>query len=70
MYERAAMNLLRVLDKNCNYNEDELVLLENGSGAYHAPSSIHKPFIFGDYYLLEALMKLHGDDGKFNIHND
>ncbi|MBR5542715.1 MAG: glycoside hydrolase family 88 protein [Oscillospiraceae bacterium] len=69
MYERAAMNLLRVLDENCNYDENELVLLENGSGAYHAETSIHRPFIFGDYYLLESLMKLHGNDGRFTIHN-
>ncbi|MBR5543830.1 MAG: glycosyl hydrolase family 88, partial [Oscillospiraceae bacterium] len=70
MYERAAMNLLRVLDENCNYDEDELVLLKNGSGSYHARQGMHVPYIFGDYYLLEALMKLYGNDGKFNIHND
>ena len=70
MYERAAMNLLRVLDENCNYNEDELILLKNGSGSYHARQGMHVPYIFGDYYLLEALMKLYGNDGKFNIHND
>lgn len=69
MYYDAAMDLLRVLDKNCNYNEDELVLLENSSGSYHGEGTIHVPYIFGDYYLLEALMKLYGNDGKFIIHN-
>jgi unsaturated chondroitin disaccharide hydrolase len=69
IYYDAAMDLLRVLDKNCNYNEDELVLLENNSGSYHGKESIHRPYIFGDYYLLEALMKLYGNDGKFIIHN-
>ena len=70
MYYDAAIDLLRVLDKNCNYNEDELILLENNSGIYHEEGSIHRPYIFGDYYLLEALMKLYGNDGKFVIHNE
>ncbi|MBQ5777833.1 MAG: glycoside hydrolase family 88 protein [Oscillospiraceae bacterium] len=69
MYSRAAMNLLRVLDENCNYAEDNLILLENGSHAYHT-NGIHLPYIFGDYYLVEALMKLYGNDGRFIIHNE
>ncbi|MBQ9985088.1 MAG: glycoside hydrolase family 88 protein [Oscillospiraceae bacterium] len=68
IYERAAMKLLRVLDENCNYNQDELRLLENGSSAYHKPTGMHMPWIFGDYYLLEALMKIDGNDGRFTVH--
>ncbi len=68
IYERAAMKLLRVLDENCNYNPDELRLLEMGSGAYESVKTMHMPRIFGDYYLVEALMKLDGNDGRFTVH--
>lgn len=68
IYERAAMKLLRVLDENCNYDPKELRLLENASSAYHTPNGMHMPWIFGDYYLLEALMKLDGNDGRFTVH--
>ena len=68
LYEKAAMDMLRVLDKNCNYDENELVLLQNCSSAYIYVNAMHKPWIFGDYYLLEALMKIDGNDGRFTIH--
>ena len=68
MYERAAMSLLHTLSENCNFKEDELRLLENSSSAYHSPLGMHMPWIFGDYYLLESLMKLYGNDGRFTIH--
>ncbi len=68
IYENAAMSLLRGLDKDCNYDKNELNLLSTSSSRYHTTIGHHAPFIYGDYYLVEALMKLHGNDGRFTIH--
>ena len=70
MYERAAISLLRATEDSCNFDEDVMYLLDNSSGSYDNKIGIHRPWIFGDYYLVEALMKLYGNDGKFIIHND
>ena len=68
IYERAAISLLRTCVEHCNWDEDTMWILADGSGAYSG--NIHKPFIFGDYYLVEALMKLYGNDGKFITHDE
>ena len=68
MYERAAIDLLRACFEHCNFDEDVCWILADGSGSY--TNNVHKPFVFGDYYLVEALMKLHGNDGKFITHDE
>lgn len=70
MYDRTAIEFLRTLEKDCNFNEDELVLLNTSSGSYDNKKSIHRPYNFADYYLMEALMKIYGNDGKFVIHGE
>ncbi len=70
MYENATIKLLRALEKDCNFGKEKLCVLQRSSGAYHMPKGIHLPWIFGDYYLLEALMKLYGNDGSFSLHKN
>ena len=57
-YLDAALKLLRVLAANSiSWNEGEDHLLAKCTAAYH--DELHEfPIIYGDYYFLEALMKL------------
>ncbi len=69
LYLDAAMNMLRALDKQCNYTEEDLSLLQNGTISYHAKTGQNTPLIYGSYYMMEAIAKLRGDDGRFSVHN-
>lgn len=61
MYLNAALKLLQALEPRCDWTEenDSIVLL--GSEAYFR-NRHHHPIIYGDYYFLEALLKLKGND--------
>ncbi|WP_372629837.1 glycoside hydrolase family 88 protein [Cohnella sp.] len=62
VYLNAALKLLRTLDESrSDWSESSDAILQNGSGAYHA-SSHHHAIIYGDYYFMEAVFKLKGDD--------
>lgn len=58
VYLDAALKLLRALaEHSTNWNEEEDNLLEKCTAAYHDPEHEFS-IIYGDYYFLEALMKL------------
>ena len=57
-YLAAAVKLLKALDSHsCDYTLDRDNLLTRGSVDYHG-NGHHMAIIYGDYYYIEALMKL------------
>lgn len=61
-YLDGALKMLKALEKNSfNWNEDEDNFLTKCTGAYHDKEHEFS-IIYGDYYFLEALMKLTGKE--------
>ena len=58
-YIKGAMKLLRAADeKYCNWNPQEDSIVAMGSGSYFTEHDRHVPIIYGDYYLIEAVLRL------------
>ena len=63
IYIDAAIKLLRALDEHCaNYDENEDALILRGSHSYHREKEREMPIVYGDFYYVEALLKLKGSD--------
>ncbi|HWT73454.1 MAG TPA: glycoside hydrolase family 88 protein [Mobilitalea sp.] len=61
LYLSAALKLLKALDqKRSNWTKDCDCILENCSEAYHSKKHIH--MIYADYFFMEAIFKLKGND--------
>ncbi len=61
-YYAAALKILKVLDeKRCDYSVHQDCFLTHCTGAYH-DTVHHVSYVYGDYYYLEALFKLKGND--------
>lgn len=61
LYMESAMRMLKVLvERYCDWNEETDAILGYGSGAYH--KDVHHPIIYGDYFLLEAVLRILGKD--------
>lgn len=61
-YIAHAVNMLRSLtEKHCNWEIGYQSILQNGSVMYHDKEK-HAPIIYGDFFLLEAILKLKGSD--------
>ncbi|MGN0299409.1 MAG: glycoside hydrolase family 88 protein, partial [Lachnospiraceae bacterium] len=62
VYHDAALKLLQALDEHsCNWDESQDELLEKCTAAYHDKE--HEfPIIYGDYYFIEAIWKLTGQE--------
>ena len=62
IYTNAALKLLRTLDESrSDWSAETDNILINGSAAYHNPNR-HTAIIYGDYYFLEGIFKLKGND--------
>ena len=66
-YTKEAINILKACDTHfCNYAEDEDALVLMGSERYphndDEMSGVHIPIIYGDFFFVEAMYKLIGND--------
>ncbi|ASA21667.1 glycoside hydrolase family 88 protein [Paenibacillus donghaensis] len=63
LYLNAALKLLRALDERSDWSEASDCILQKGSESYHKPrNKHHHPIIYGDFYFMEAVFKLKGND--------
>ena len=58
--ESAIKILMATVERCCNWDDDEDSILQMGTEAYNR--GIHKPIIYGDFFLVEAMFKLKGND--------
>jgi unsaturated chondroitin disaccharide hydrolase len=62
VFIHAAVKLLKTLDESrSDWTRNSDCLLINGSAAYHN-NNRHTSIIYGDYYFMEAIFKLKGND--------
>lgn len=66
-YTQEAINILKACDeKFCNYDDDEDALVLMGTERYPKNEAewkgVHIPIIYGDFFFVEAMLKLKGND--------
>lgn len=66
-YTQEAINILKACDeKFCNYEDDEDALVLMGTERYPKNETewkgVHIPIIYGDFFFVEAMLKLKGND--------
>ena len=65
MYIRAAVNIMKAITENhCDWSDNEQSILQRCSGEYHG-DELEKPYIYGEYFYIEAMYKLKGFDKLF-----
>ncbi len=61
LYLVPAINILKAMNENwCDYSDKNDGILQMGSESYHGGK--HKYIIYGDYYFVEAILKLKGSN--------
>jgi len=64
-YERAVAILKGLYDNYADFSDRQEAILTQGTVSYPANKHINVPIIYGDYYFVEALAKVHGHTGLF-----
>ena len=64
LYENGAINMMKAtMEKFCNWDPNYDSILGGGTEAYHAkPSGIEVPIIYGDYFMIEFILRLMDKD--------
>ena len=64
IYLDSAIKLLRAMEKRfCNWQDDEDSVLQMGTERYNSDGKgDHIPIIYGDYFFVEAILKLRGEE--------
>lgn len=65
IYYIAAVRILKAMEERyCDWSDTEDSILQHGTEAYHFGEK-NIPIIYGDYYFIEAILKLRGDEMLF-----
>ena len=60
MYLSAAIKSLKAMEKWYDWSDENDSVLQMSTGAYN--NEIHVNYIYGDYFLTEAILKLKGSE--------
>ncbi|GMK39213.1 glycosyl hydrolase family 88 [Paenibacillus sp. CCS19] len=59
LYQSAAIRMLRAVDeKFCNWDVEQDSIVDGGTAAYHSAKHTEVPIIYGDYFFIEAVLRL------------
>lgn len=63
VYRDGALDILKaVLEKHGDWDPDRDGIVQYGSAEYHKKTESHVPIIYGDYFMIEAVLKLMGSE--------
>ncbi len=58
-YAQAALRILRYYEEQvCDWSREEQGVVRMATGGYHGSDTVHLPMIFGDYYFVEAVLRM------------